>query len=247
MENNLEYIDNYFGGNLGPDETKQFDQRIVEDRDFAEEVAFYLSAKQASTEEVTGQKKEWFRQLADQHASFPIRKRITFVRKLWTYAAVAAVIICIFFAWYLTSIKPTLPQQMAKEYIEKNLRTLPVTMGTEKDSIQDGLRLYNGNQLDSSLKLFENIIQRDSSNFSVKNYAGIVYLRLENYDKALAYFQDLEKYTSLYSNPATFYHALTLMKRNQPGDKQTARQLLQQVVQNDLEGKETAKQWLKKW
>jgi tetratricopeptide (TPR) repeat protein len=135
---------------------------------------------------------------------------------------------------------------MAKEYIEKNLRTMPVTMGIRKDSTQDGLRLYNDNQLDSSLKLFENIIQRDSSNFSVKNYAGIVYLRLENYDKALAYFQDLEKYTSLYSNPATFYHALTLMKRNQPGDKQQARRLLEQVSKNDLEEKETAQLWLKK-
>jgi tetratricopeptide (TPR) repeat protein len=82
---------------------------------------------------------------------------------------------------------------------------------------------------------------------SAKKYAGIVYLRLSNYDKALAYFQDLEKYTSLYANPAIFYHALTLMKRNQPGDKQTAKQLLQQVVQNNLEGKGNAKQWLDKW
>ncbi len=108
------------------------------------------------------------------------------------------------------------------------------------------MRLYNEHQLDSSLRLFESIIQRDTANISAKKYAGIVYLRLGNYDKALAYFQELEKYTSLYSNPATFYHALALMKRNQPGDKQQARQLLQQVVQNDLEEKETAQQWLKK-
>jgi tetratricopeptide (TPR) repeat protein len=94
---------------------------------------------------------------------------------------------------------------------------------------------------------FESIIQRDSSDFSAKRYAGIVYLRLGNYDKALDHFKQLEKNTSLYSNPATFFHALTLMKRNQPGDKQQARRLLQQVIDNDLEGKETAQQWLKKW
>ncbi len=113
--------------------------------------------------------------------------------------------------------------------------------------LQNDLRLCNENHLDSSLKLLKGIIQRNAANISIKKYAGIVYLRLGNYDKALAYFQELEKYTSLYSNPATFYHALTLMKRNQPGDKQKARQLLEQVVQNDLEGKETAQQWLKKW
>ena len=121
-------------------------------------------------------------------------------------------------------------------------------MGTETDSIQDGLRLYNENKLDSSLKLFESIIQRDTTDISAKRYAGIVYLRLGNYDKALEYFQELEKYTSLYTNPATFYHALTLMKRNQPGDKQQARQLLQQVVELHLENEEIAQQWLlKKW
>jgi hypothetical protein len=37
------------------------------------------------------------------------------------------------------------------------------------------------------------------------------------------------------------------MKRNRPGDKQAAKVLLEQVVQNDLEGKETAQKWLKRW
>jgi tetratricopeptide (TPR) repeat protein len=157
----------------------------------------------------------------------------------------AAILTCIFFAGYLF-FKPASSLQIADNFIEGNLKPLPVKMGTETDSIQDGLRLYNENKLDSSLKLFESIIQRDTGNYLAKEYAGIVYLRLGNYDKALEYFKQLEK-ISLVSNPATFFHALTLMKRNQPGDKQTAKQLLQQVVQNDLDGKETAQHWLKKW
>jgi hypothetical protein len=36
------------------------------------------------------------------------------------------------------------------------------------------------------------------------------------------------------------------MDRNQPGDVAKAKQLLQQIVQNDLEGKETAQDWLKR-
>jgi tetratricopeptide (TPR) repeat protein len=87
----------------------------------------------------------------------------------------------------------------------------------------------------------------DTSLFEVKKYAGIVSLRLGQYDKAINYFSQLANYTQLYANPGKFYHALTLMKRNRPGDKQTAKILLEQVVQNDLEEKETAQQWLKKW
>lgn len=245
MEDNLEYIDNYFGGNLSPGEAKQFEQRIIEDRRFAEEVAFYLSAKQTSKEEMISEKKEWFRQLADQHADLP--KPVAPVRRFWKYAAAAAIIVCLFFAWYLTSVKSASPHQMAEEYIRQKLTTLRVTMGAERDSFQNAIRLFNEGQLVSALEKFERIAQADTSNFDAKIYSGIVHLKVENYDKALAYFQDLEKYTSRYSNPATFYHALTLMKRDRPNDKQEARRLLEQVIKNDLEEKKTAQQWLKKW
>jgi tetratricopeptide (TPR) repeat protein len=137
---------------------------------------------------------------------------------------------------------------MADKYIKDSFQTLRVKMGTSQDSLQNAVQLYNEGQLTSSAEIFEDIAQRDSSNTKAITNAGIAYLRLGNYDKALVYFQQLEKYTSLYINPGKFLHALTLLKRNQPGDKQQARQLLQQVVDNDLEEKETAKQWLdKKW
>ena len=80
----------------------------------------------------------------------------------------------------------------------------------------------------------------------MKKYLGIVYLRLGNYQKALFYFHQFESDT-LYSNPSVFYQALTLLKRNLPGDKEKARELLQQVRDNDLEGKEFAQKWLDKW
>ena len=70
---------------------------------------------------------------------------------------------------------------------------------------------------------------------------------LEQYDKAINYFSQLGNYTYFMQTPGKFYHALTLMKRNQPGDNETAKQLLQQVVENDLEGKKDAEEWLKKW
>jgi tetratricopeptide (TPR) repeat protein len=116
----------------------------------------------------------------------------------------------------------------------------------EPDSLQNGFRLYNGGQYDSALQQFESILQKDTGNYLSKKYLGIVYLTLGNYDKALLYFQQLEN-NSRYSNPAIFYQALTLMKRSQPGDKQKAKQLLQKVVDNNLEEKETAQRWLKKW
>jgi hypothetical protein len=56
----------------------------------------------------------------------------------------------------------------------------------------------------------------------------------------------MESHKGLYSNPAKILQSVTLMERNLPGDAAMARQLLQNIVANDLEGKEFAQEWLKK-
>ena len=88
--------------------------------------------------------------------------------------------------------------------------------------------------------------ESDSSVFTAKKYAGITALRLKEYDKALSWFEQMETYKGLYSNPAQILQAVTLMERNQPGDAAKAKQLLQKIVTDDLEGKEFAQEWLKK-
>ena len=81
----------------------------------------------------------------------------------------------------------------------------------------------------------------------LKKYIGIVYLRLGKYDKALDYFQQLWNIKGLYFNPGLFYQAITLLKRNQTGDFDHAKKLLEQVDQFNLAGSEEARKWLKKF
>jgi tetratricopeptide (TPR) repeat protein len=247
MDNNIEYIDAYFQRMLDSEEIRRFEQRIAEDKVFADEVAFYLSAKMSLKAEADQEKKDWFRQLLAQQAPVVHIDRNRLAKRAWMYriSAAAAVIACVFLAWYMFFSKSTTPKQMAETYIEANLKTLSVTMGVN-DSLQEGRRLYNEGRYDSALRQFESMIQRDPTNYLLKNYIGIAYLKLGKYDKALQYFKQFENDT-LYSNPSQFNQALTLLKRNLPGDKQKARELLQQVRDNDLEGKEFAQKWLDKW
>ncbi len=159
MENYLEYIDAYFNKELNPEEVGKFEQRISEDKEFADEVAFYLSAKQALKEQVVEEKKEWFKQLLTQDSSLTEVHDTGRVRKMWVYrlSAAAAILICVFLAWYLFVSKPESPQQMADNYI--NEKTFPVKMGTTIDPIQNGLRLYNEGHYDSALQQFETILE----------------------------------------------------------------------------------------
>jgi tetratricopeptide (TPR) repeat protein len=248
MQDNLEYIDAYFQQMLNAEEIKRFEQKIAEDPEFADEVAFYLAAKQTSKAEADLEKKERFRQLLEEQAPVINIDRDRSTQRIWIYrvSVAAGVLVCLFLAWYFFLGNSASPRQMAEKYISENFTTLSVTMTTKKDSIEEGKRLYNTGQYEAAIKQFESIGQRDPGNYSTKKYLGIVYLRIADYEKALQYFQEFEKDT-LYSNPSLFYQALTLLKRNQPGDKQKAKELLQQVRDNDLEGKEFAQKWLDKW
>jgi len=243
-----DFIDGYFNKTLSKDEVGRFEQMLAEDGNFAQEVAFYISAKQVLKEQLIIEKKERFKELLSQQGVVSMMPDRVPVRKLWIYRSIAAaaLVILLISSWYLFYSRPLPVRQTADSYIQQHLTSLPVNMSATLDSIQQGLKLYNDGNLNQSLKIFESMVNRDTGNYSAKKYMGIVYLRLANYDKAFLYFQQLENYP-LYSNPAIFYQALTLMKRNGPGDKQNAKQLLQQVVKDNLEGKAVAQQWLKNW
>ena len=245
---NLEYIETYFNEDLSPERKREFEQKITTDPVFAEEVAFYLSAKNEAAKEMKNER-ERFKEIYEQYKQgnhVNDNPQPPLLRKLWPWAAaVAAVLAGIIFGLNVW-LKPALPKELADKYMQENFQTLSVTMGNNEDSLQAGLRLYNAGRLEEALKQFESMILNDTSFFEAKKYAGIVSLRLEKYDKAINYFFQVEN-TRLYANPGKFYHALALMKRNQPQDKQDAKILLQQVVENDLAEKEIAREWLKKW
>ncbi len=246
MTDNLEYIDNYFKKELTPEQSGQFEQRITDDPAFAEEVAFYLGTKETLEAQLAAEKKERFRTIYNNRETPVVRMNP--VRKLWPYVAAVAVTIVLVARFVFFNIAVS-PVKLADEYMRDNFQNLGVPMGSDNDLLSRAKNLFNEGKLDEALITLEPLVQNESSNYEALEIAGIAALRLEQYDKALSYFQRLENFPrKLSSNPGKFYHALVLIKRNQPGDSKIARQLLQQVVDEDLKGKKTAKKWLeKKW
>ncbi len=249
----LEYIDSYFKGGFSPEEARQFERSIQDDPVFAEEVAWYLSASVALKEELIEEKKRRFMELYRQKGEKGQGEHARIgqstiggakVRRLLPALAAAAVIIAIALSWLLF-FKPVGASKLADKYIQENLSSFSVKMGAG-DSLQTGLNLYNQGNFKEALQQFEGILQADSSNPTAMTDAGIVSLRLQFYDKALGYFKRLETRTDLQLNPALFYEALTIMKRDQTGDRSLAKQLLQEVVDNNLDKKNDALKLLTK-
>jgi tetratricopeptide (TPR) repeat protein len=254
----LEYIDAYYGGELSAEETSQFEKRIQEDPTFADEVAYYLGARVAFKEANVEERKIRFRELYRQGAGREEKRqeglrrggvRLGGVRRMhsrkWLpYAAAAAILAIVALSWLLF-LRPADPSRLADRYIRQNLTQLPTKMG-RTNQLQSGITLYNSGRLAEALRQFEDLLRSDSLNPAAMLDAGIVTLRMENYDKALDYFKELQNYTDPRVNPALFYEALTLMRRGHPGDSDHARQLMKRIVQGDLSKKEDARELLGK-
>lgn len=242
MPDEFEYIERYLEGKFSPQEVTELERRISSDPELAEQMAFYISTFRALKQSPAHQTKERFRNILAETDPANIKPAAR-VRSLWPYlaAAAASAIVVIMLVFYPQRPSPAI----ADRYIASHLQTFPVTMDNDNDNFKTAVRLYNEGQLNESLTRFEIILRNDSSNFKAKENAGIVSLRLNNYDKAIEYFQALEVRTDLYANPGKFYHALTLLKRNRPGDRQQARLLLQVVVRDHLDLDREAQQLLR--
>jgi len=240
---NLDYIDNYFNGEKTAIKEKEFENRLLNDASFAEEVAFYIAANKAIKEELQNDKKETFRELYQEQKL--LKKKTAPVRIIWRLVAAASVAAIVIVATWLMTNNET-AQQYANKYIDEHMKTLGVTMSAAQDSMQHALSIYNQGKLQEALKLFEEIAKNNDNNSEAKKYAGIACLRMEKYEAALQYFGKLSLQTGLYSNPGKLYEVITLMKRNKTGDNVEARKLMQQIIDNNLEGKEQAAKWLKK-
>lgn len=239
---NTEYIESYFRGDKSDAQKQAFEKRILEDQSFAEEVAFYISMNESIKQQLYEEKKQRFKDIYSQQRVVSMKRPAI---NMWKYAAAASVIVAVVLLSWFFSGQRSSPQQLADNYIKQNWQTMPVKMGN-RDSLQTGLNLFNSGKLTDALAIFERLAQKDSANSNLKKYTGIVFLRLENFDKALNYFSKLEADTGLYSNPGKFYKAITLLKRNKNNDKEKAKILLQEVIAKDLEGKSEAIEWLKK-
>ncbi len=240
----LKYIDDYFKGLLTGEERSQFERLVESDPLFAEEVAFYVSAFDAIKAETRQETKSRFKALYRERVY--ARPVPGLVRKIALFSAAAAALILIMVAVWLF-LRPAVPERLANDYIGRQLKTLPVQMSSEQDSMQQAISMYNEGQFPAALQRFEQLLQARPGNSRALTDAGLASLRLGNYDKALGYFQLLASDTTLYRNPALFYQSLTLMKRNGSGDAANARQLLKRIAEGNLDMKAEAQQLLQKW
>jgi tetratricopeptide (TPR) repeat protein len=242
MSETLQYIESYFQNELTQDERLAFENRCINDEAFASEIAFYISARQAIKDQlIQNKQKEWIEPVAREEVKLDLPTRKIYQQNWFRYAAAASVIILI--ALYFET-RPTDPKELAANYIGTNYQHLSQKMSVATDSIELGKAAYNHKNYSKAAQIFEAVSSSNMGNADLIKYRGLVYLQLHSYDKAIAAFDSLASMQGLYSNPGLFLQAIALLMRNNAGDLNKSKQLLQQVIREGMEGKEEAEKWL---
>jgi tetratricopeptide (TPR) repeat protein len=239
------YAEAYFKRQLSDTEMKQFEERCMQDAAFARQVALFISTAEGIRQQLLEEKKRQWRTISTGEATTtvaPVRKLA--IRKWIVYAAAACVLVAV---TLIFTFRSSSPQQLADEYIAQHYAYLSQTMNISSDSLQQGIAAYNNKDYDRALQLFKKVYQSNPANSKAKKYTGLVYLRTQQYDKALQQFEELANTPGLHENSGLFLMAVTLLERNKQGDKVRAKELLQQVVQQKTEGSKEAAKWLKEW
>lgn len=226
-----ETIDNYFQNKLPTSEKEAFETRLELDKTFAEEVAFYLQTKTTlQTETLRQRHAEWL----------PNRQRsMRPVINIRMAMGIAASLVLLMFGWLLLKKPELTPEQMAVEYIEQNLMTLPVKMDETQDSLELGKRFYNEKKYSEAITIFEKLLDKEPQ---ALEFTGLTALQMNKYEDAIKYFEKLSQNTELITNKGKFYTALTYLKQ---GNAQKGKQILQEVIDQNLAGKKEAESFLK--
>jgi TolA-binding protein len=226
---------------MPPAERQVFERRCEEDPEFAREVSFYVASRVQVRSILREEKKREFdvmyKELASRkHPASQLRRIIPYA----IAAAASVLIFILFFAkWNASS------GNLADHYIEENFTTLSVTMG-DRDSLQTGIEAYNKKDYPLAAKIFSALTNHEILASEATRYLGITRLRQGDFDQAIIQFDRLASWPDLRVNPGKFYGALARLKRSTGNDKDEARKLLQEVVDEKLPGSSEASDWINK-
>jgi tetratricopeptide (TPR) repeat protein len=250
----IELIERYFDQDLTTDEKALFERRLQHDQGFKrlfDEERLLIGAIKF---EGALNDLEYLREIekgelsrgfdysinnnSQSHSQSRLRRLIPYIMP-----AAACLLVIIVAVFYL---KPESPQRMASKYTEENLMYLSTTMSDGSDSLRLGIAAYNDGDYDKAARIFESIAQKEGSMEAIKNL-GLTHLASGEYDKALHQFDRLSDRHDIYINAGPFYKAVTLMMRSAPGDEDLAKEILHEVVKEQLPGHKVATGWLDGW
>lgn len=229
-----EQIEDYFNGTLSEDERKQFELELLSNSMLADDVAFYLQARQAAKaiaqDNLLHEKHQQWIKLSEKRDRSNRNKWIGIAASLLLFISIG-----FYFNWFQSNLSAE-----ANAIVSNNLKNYPVHLGEETSNFKEAIHLYNEQQYERSSLIARNILKENPEDSEGLKILGLSQMQLKAYDDAINTFAQLDKQNELINNPAKYYMALAYLVRNQKDDELKGKKLLEIVLKENLPGKQEA-------
>ncbi|MBW1297122.1 hypothetical protein [Aquimarina litoralis] len=161
-------------------------------------------------------------------ANYYKTERTSILKGKWIIPVLIAASFSIFVILYSINFSES-PQELYAKYNEWN--DLPsLTSRSDEDQLTKGQQLFEEKKYNDSFLLFENYIQStDEVVPATLLYAGISALELDEYKKAISYFDQLINSNAIDQSKGYWYKVLTYLKQ---GKKEETIQVLEIIIKD---------------
>ncbi|WP_162418435.1 tetratricopeptide repeat protein [Cyclobacterium roseum] len=251
----IEKFEDYLQNKMTAGEKQDFESQMASDQEMEEAFKLFLSIETdmrylASSEKEAADLKATLEDLTEKHFKQEEKKSVKTISIFgkkggYFYAGIAAALALIIVSYVVfLGPGPANLNQQASDYFALNFQQLGQTMGDGQDSLQVAIAAYNEKNYDLAQTYFNELLERKPSNAEALKNLGLTHLAKEEYGQALVHFEQLAQRSDLLNNPGLFLQALTLLIRDDDGDRQQAKYKLEQVVAAQSEGSQKAAEWL---
>lgn len=207
-------IEKYLEGKLDQAEKLEFDEMLVSDKNFTEEIKLHKEINEA----ISNDELHLFREKVSTVVRDNNKKTLiltAFSRKLIKYPVAASILLLIAFSlWQILSLNS--PQELfSKYYLPYQPDISTRSENTLNDKIQLSCLLYQEGDYAKSFDLLQSFILKNPNNQTASFYLSLNAVELAKYDLAIAGFKNIENdVTTPFALHARWYLALTYLKMN---------------------------------
>lgn len=226
-----EQIERYLQGALEGEELLRFERALDEDAALAEEVKLQRSVSNLLSEEGVGELDQKLSELRGEYAAEG-PKLLPF-RKMW-FVAAAVLVLGIAYIGFFKTAGLIDGEQLYISYFEPypadNAVRSQGADSTQIDQLKTALDAYSKGDLEEAARGFLGYLYLQETDARASFYLGVTLLSQGYADKAEATLGAVaERSDSIYSDPARWYYALSLIRQ---GKRSSARKELQKLSRN---------------
>ena len=221
-----ELIDAYLNNTLTTAEKEVFEELLKSNPEVREELNIQKNLFYALDDEAPEHQERLHAEKIVKNASQNYHRKRSLQSRRWM--AVAASIVILLGLGYFT-LKGSSTQSLYDDYANWNELPSLTDRTQNTNDLATAETYFLNKDYNNAIIEFEDYTSKYGNNPQVLAYLGAAYLEIEDYDKAITAFDNLEQGGSLDSTKALWYKALVYLKAD---DKQNATKILEYILQN---------------